>query len=298
MTVHGMACVSSFNRAAAIHALRSVLTENRDRIALHEPSFGGNESAYVQECISSGMVSSVGHFAGRFERQLVACTGINHAVATVNGTAALHICCILAGVKRDDEVLVPALTFIATANAVSYTGAVPHFVDSEESTLGVDPRKLKIYLDEIAEVRSGNCFSKKTGRRIKAMVPMHTLGHPADLDALLEVCQSYHITLIEDAAESLGSYYKGKHTGHWGKAAALSFNGNKIVTTGGGGAVLTNDEGLAKLARHLTTTAKLPHKWAFHHDQIGFNYRLPSIMRRSVARNWSNCRTSSSVNGS
>ena len=202
---------------------------------------------------------------------------MRRAFAVVNGTAALHIALKMAGVQPEDEVLVPDLTFVATANAVAYCGAIPHFIDSEERTLGVDPAKLSEGLKQISEQRGGACFNKKTGRRIKALVAMHTFGHPVDLDALDDVCRTHGIDLIEDAAESLGSFYKGRHTGHWGKFAVLSFNGNKILTTGGGGAILTNDEPLGKMAKHLATTAKRPHAWAFYHDQIGYNYRMPNI---------------------
>lgn len=256
--------------------LQQVLPE-KPFLALHEPSFAGNEWAYVKECLDTGWVSSVGKFVDRFEQQLADHTGVKRAVAVVNGTAALHVCLRLVGVVQGDEVLLPTLTFIATANAVSYCGAVPHFVDSEEKTLGLDPAKLDAYLAEIAELRPEGCFNKESGRRIKAVLPMHTFGHPVDLDPLLDVCERYRLELVEDAAESLGSCYKGRHTGHWGRVSALSFNGNKVITTGGGGAILTNDEELGKLAKHLTTTAKVPHKWLFVHDQIGYNYRLPNI---------------------
>ncbi|ATF15924.1 LegC family aminotransferase [Brevibacillus sp. HB1.4B] len=262
---------------ALVNQLKSVVAIDNDFIALHEPSFLGNEWAYVKDCLDTGWVSSVGKYVDQFEDMLKDYTGVKHAVAVVNGTAALHISLMLTGVEQGDEVLVPTLTFIATANAVSYCGAVPHFVDSSELTLGMDPIKLQQYLQEIAEVRDGFCYNKFSGRRIKAAIPMHTFGHPVDLDPLLEVCQRYHINLIEDAAESLGTYYKGKHTGNWGKLSILSFNGNKIVTTGGGGAILTNDDELARLAKHITTTAKVKHTWAFLHDQVGFNYRLPNI---------------------
>ncbi|MDA8094282.1 MAG: LegC family aminotransferase [Betaproteobacteria bacterium] len=255
--------------------LKNVLPEGT--VALHEPKFSGNEWTYVKECLDTGWVSSVGKFVDRFEAQLAEYTGAKHAIATVNGTAALHVCLRLAGVERDDEVLIPTLTFVATANAVSYCGAVPHFVDSSEITLGVDPDKLKAYLEDTVEIRDGTCFNRATGRRIRALVVMHTFGHPADLDPLLEICRRFGITLVEDAAESLGSFYKGRHTGTLGKLSALSFNGNKIVTTGGGGAILTNDAELARLAKHLTTTAKIPHRWSFTHDKIGYNYRLPNI---------------------
>lgn len=258
-----------------IDAIQQVI--GRDAAVLHEPNFSGNESAYVQECITTGWVSSVGKFVDRFEQQLAEYTGVKRAVAVVNGTAALHICLKLAGVESGDEVLVPTLTFVATANAVSYCGAIPHFVDSEERTLGLDAAKLKDYLGEISELRDGSCYNKLSGRRIKAVLPMHTFGHPVDLDALFEVCQRFGLELVEDAAESLGSYYKGRHTGQWSKLAALSFNGNKVITTGGGGAILTNDEQLGTFAKHLTTTAKVPHKWSFVHDEIGYNYRLPNL---------------------
>jgi perosamine synthetase len=260
-----------------LSGLTHVLGKPGKGISLHEPEFAGNEWAYVKECLDTGWVSSVGKFVDRFEQELANYTGVKHAVAVVNGTAALHVCLKLVGVEQGDEVLIPTLTFIATANAVSYCGAIPHFVDSDETTLGLDPHKLDLYLKEIAEVRPAGCFNKKTGRRIKAVLPMHTFGHPVDLDPLVEVCHRYQLELVEDAAESLGSYYKGRHTGNWGMVSALSFNGNKIITTGGGGAILTNDEKLGKLAKHLTTTAKVPHKWSFIHDQIGFNYRLPNI---------------------
>lgn len=267
----------SFDQVAVINAIKSVFPKGSERVALHEPIFAGNEWAYVKECIDTGWVSSVGQFVDRFEQQLADYVGVKHAVGVVNGTAALQVCLKLVGVEQGDEVLVPALTFIATANAVSYCGATPHFVDSEESTLGLNPRKLGQYLEEITEIRERACFNKKTGRRIKAVVPMHTFGHPVDLDPLVDLCSHYQIELVEDAAESLGSYYKGRHTGNLGKVSALSFNGNKIITTGGGGAILTNDDTLGRLAKHLTTTAKVPHRWSFSHDQIGFNYRLPNI---------------------
>lgn len=267
---------NKLNANDVLMALRSVLP-NKDFISLHEPQFGGNEWTYVKECLDTGWVSSVGKFVDRLESQLSEYTGTRRAVAVVNGTAALHICLKLVGVGQGDEVLVPALTFVAAANAVSYCGAIPHFIDSEEQTLGLDPHKLKAYLQEIAEVRTEGCYNKQTGRRIKAVVPMHTFGHPVDLDSLVDVCNQFKMAMIEDAAESLGSFYKGRHTGNWGRLSALSFNGNKTVTTGGGGAILTNDEVLGKLAKHITTTAKLPHKWAFNHDMIGYNYRMPNI---------------------
>ena len=244
---------------------------------LHAPIFEGNEIKYVTDCIESNFVSSVGAYVTRLEDMLQNYTGAKHAVVTVNGTAALHVSLILCDVVRDDEVLMPALTFIATANAVSYIGATPHFVDVDEETLGMDAKKLDIYLAEISQMRDGECFNVSSGKRIKAIVPMHTFGHSVDMDALNIVAKKYNIDVIEDAAESLGSYYKGKHTGTLSKISAISFNGNKIITTGGGGAILTDDEELAKKAKYITTTAKIPHKWEFNHDLIGFNYRMPAL---------------------
>lgn len=275
--VRSMDARPSFDPEAIVAALRRVLPDRGKPIELHEPTFAGNEWAYVKECLDTGWVSSVGKFVDRFERDLAEITGVKRAVAVANGTAALHACLILAGVEPGEEVLIPTLTFIATANAVSYCGAVPHLVDSTEHTLGVDPEKLADYLAEIADMRAGACHNKRTGARIRALVPMHTFGHPVDLDPLVALCERYNIVLVEDAAESLGSLYKGRHTGNFGKVSALSFNGNKVVTTGGGGAIITNDEALGKLAKHITTTARLPHKWNFVHDRVGYNYRMPNI---------------------
>lgn len=258
-------------------ALRAVLPDEDRFYALHEPHFGGNEWDYVKECIDTGWVSSAGKYVDRFEEMLAEYTGARRAVAVVNGTAALHVALRLVGVERNDEVLLPALTFVATANAVTYCGAIPHFVDSEEQTLGLDPHKLRDYLGEIAERRGGTSYNRRTGRRIRAVVPMHAFGHPVDLDPLIAVCDEYNLELIEDAAESLGSYYKGTHTGRVGRVGTLSFNGNKTITTGGGGALITDDEALADRAKHLTTTAKRPHRWEYRHDETGYNYRLPNI---------------------
>ena len=257
---------------AAIHAVVGAR-----KVVLHEPTFAGNEWSYLKECLDSTFVSSVGKFVDRFEADLAAFTGAKHAVAVVNGTAALHIALKIAGVMPGDEVLVPALTFVATANAVSYCGAVPHFVDSESHTLGVDCAKLREYLGRHTELRAGRCINRGTGRTIRALVPMHTFGHPADLDGLLAVSRDFHLELVEDAAESLGSYYRGRHTGTFGRMGTLSFNGNKTITTGGGGAILTNDSDLARRAKHLTTTAKIPHAWEYRHDEVGYNYRLPNL---------------------
>lgn len=260
-----------------IRAIRDVLPENENLVGLHEPYFGGNEWNYIKKCIDTGWVSYLGGFVDQFEKALEGFTGVKKAIILVNGTAALHISLKMAGVGYEDEVMVPALTFVATANAVTYCGGVPHFIDSEEKTLGINPAKLASYLGEIAEIREDGCFNKKTGRYIRVVIPMHTFGHPVDLDPLADLCRTYGIEMIEDAAESLGSYYKGRHTGNWGRCSILSFNGNKIVTTGGGGAVLTNDETLGEKIKHLTTTAKIPHKWEYRHDAVGYNYRLPNI---------------------
>lgn len=249
----------------------------KDVVPLHEPTFDEKEIEYVTECIKTGWVSSVGSYVTRFEEELAKFVGAKRAVAVVNGTAALHIALKIVGVQENDEVLMPSLTFVATANAASYLGAIPHFVDVSYETLGMDPIKLNKHLEEIGVLRNGQLYNKQTGRRIAAVVPMHTFGHPVDLDGLLEVCDKFNLVLVEDAAESLGSYYKGKHTGTFGKVAAFSFNGNKIVTTGGGGAIVTNDEQLADYAKHLTTTAKIPHRWEYVHDEIGYNYRMPNI---------------------
>jgi perosamine synthetase len=263
--------------AAVLGAVRQVLGEPVQTLALHEPEFAGREWDYVKECLDTGWVSSVGSYVDRFERDLAALTGTAHAVATSNGTAALHICLLLAGVKPGDEVLMPALTFIATANAASYARAVPHFVDSESVSLGVDATKLDAHLRACARVADGVCVNRHTGAVIRALVVMHVFGHPADLDALDEVARRWKLVLIEDAAESLGSSYRGRHTGTVGRLSALSFNGNKVVTTGGGGAVLTNDPALGRRAKHLTTTARTPHRWNFLHDEVGYNYRMPNL---------------------
>ena len=256
-------------------AIKSVVGDGP--LALHEPRFHGNEWSYLKECLDSTFVSSVGKFVDRFEDDLANFTGAKRAVAVVNGTAALHVALRLAGVETGDEVLLPALTFIATANAVAYCQATPHFVDSEERSLGMDAVAVREYLSTIAEIRNGQCVNRRTGRVIRAMVPMHTFGHPVDINALLAIAHDFHLQLIEDAAESLGSIVGGQHTGTFGLMGTLSFNGNKTITTGGGGAILTNDVELGKRAKHITTTAKLPHRWNFVHDEVGYNYRLPNL---------------------
>jgi perosamine synthetase len=219
----------------------------------------------------------VGAYVNRFEEELALFCGVRRAVVTVNGTAALHICLLLAGVSDGDEVIIPSLTFVATANAVSYAGAIPHFADADEATLGLDPGKLDEYLEGIAEVRDGGCYNRESGRRIAAIVPMHAFGHPVDLKPLMALSSRWTIPIVEDAAESLGSSYRGKLTGSFGLLNATSFNGNKVMTTGGGGAILTDHEGLADRAKHLTTTAKIPHRWKYEHDVVGYNYRMPNL---------------------
>ncbi|MBR4787922.1 MAG: LegC family aminotransferase [Bacteroidales bacterium] len=250
---------------------------NQEFTPLAVPVFVGNEKKYLNECIDSTFVSSVGKFVDRFEEMVAEYTGAKRAVVCVNGTNALHIAMMLAGVERGDEVLTQALTFIATCNAISYIGAHPVFIDVDKETMGLSPVALRHWLETNAEVKNGVCYNKRTGHRVKACVPMHTFGHPCKIEDIAAVCQEYHLELVEDAAESIGSFYKGKHTGTFGKIGALSFNGNKTITTGGGGMLLFNDEELGKLAKHLTTQAKVPHRWAFVHDHIGYNYRMPNI---------------------
>jgi perosamine synthetase len=260
--------------AAIVAAVASVLPGSA---ALHEPTMRGREWDYVKDCLDSGWVSYAGQYVERFERMLEQATGVRHSVAMASGTAALHTGLIVCGIRPGDEVLVPALTFVATANAVAHAGAIPHFVESDASTLGVSPGLLDEYLSRIADQKGGRCINRRTGRRIAAIIPMHVFGHPVDMDALNDVAGRHNIVVVEDAAESLGSSYKGRSTGTFGRVAALSFNGNKIITTGGGGALLTDDPELARHARHLSTTAKLPHKWEFRHDEIAYNYRMPSL---------------------
>lgn len=248
-----------------------------ETVPLHAPLFIGNEKKYLEECIDTTFVSSVGKFVDRFEADMAAYTGATKAVVCVSGTNALHMAMMLAGVERDDEVLTQALTFIATCNAISYISAHPVFIDVDMETLGLSPKSVKDWLIKNAEVRNGTCYNKHSGRRVKACVPMHTFGHPVKIDELAAVCEEWHLELVEDAAESIGSLYKGRHTGTFGKVGAISFNGNKTITTGGGGMLLFQDEELGTLAKHLTTQAKVPHRWAFVHDHIGYNYRMPNI---------------------
>lgn len=250
---------------------------NKEFTPLSVPVFIGNEKKYLEECIDTTFVSSVGKFVDRFEEMVAEYTGAKKAVVCVSGTNALHMAMMLVGVKRDDEVITQALTFIATCNAISYIGAHPVFIDVDKETMGLSPKAVKAWLETNAEIKGNSCYNKNTGRRIKCCVPMHTFGHPVNLDELVKICEEWHIELVEDAAESIGSFYKGKHTGTFGKVGAISFNGNKTITTGGGGMLLFNDEELAKFAKHLTTQAKVPHRWEFRHDHIGYNYRMPNI---------------------
>jgi perosamine synthetase len=260
-----------------VSTLQQALGGAGDGLSLHEPEFVGNEWKYVKECLDTGWVSSVGKYVDEFERRLAEYTGARHAVAVVNGTAAQHMALLLVGVQPGDEVLVPSLSFVATANAVAHCGAIPHFVDCTERTLGMDPARLEEYLERVSEPVAGGLRNVITGRRIAGVVPMHTFGHPVEIVELMRVADRFGLPVIEDAAESLGSRYQGRHTGTFGQVGILSFNGNKVITTGGGGAILTNDSELARRAKHLTTTAKLPHRWEFSHDEVAYNYRLPNL---------------------
>lgn len=251
---------------------------NSDKfIPLHEPRFRGNEKKYLAETIDSTFVSSVGAFVDQFENMMQDITGSAKSVAVVNGTASLQVALRLAGVKKDDEVITQALTFIATANAIVYNNAIPVFVDVDLDTLGLSPKALENFLEEFGELRENGCYNKSTGRRIAACMPMHTFGFPVHLDELMAVCNRWQIPLVEDAAESLGSFYKGKHTGTIGLISGFSFNGNKVVTSGGGGAIITNDIELGIQAKYLTTTAKRPHPYEFFHDELGYNFRMPNL---------------------
>lgn len=248
-----------------------------DFLPLHEPVFFGNEKKYLNECIDSTFVSSVGKFVDRFEVMMTEYTGAKYAIATVNGAAALHIALQLVGTDENSEVITQPLSFIATCNAISYCGAKPVFIDVDRDTMGLSPESLLLFLQEHTQQRTDGCYNKTTGKRISAVLPMHTFGHPCRIDEIAVICEQYNIVLVEDAAESLGSFYKNKHTGTFGRIGAFSFNGNKTITAGGGGMIVTNDEVLAKRAKHITTTAKVAHAYEFIHDEIGYNYRLPNI---------------------
>ena len=253
------------------------LYANRDFVPLSVPLFAGNEKKYLEECIDTTFVSSVGPFVDRFEKDIASYTGAARAVVCVSGTNALHMSLLLSGVERDDEVLTQALTFIATCNAISYIGAHPVFLDVDRETLGLSPSAVRAWLENNAELREDGCYNRRTGRRVKACVPMHTFGHPVRIKELVTICKEWKIQLVEDAAESIGSLYEGQHTGTFAPIGALSFNGNKTITTGGGGMLLFQDAAVGEHAKHLTTQAKIPHRWEFRHDEVGYNYRMPNI---------------------
>lgn len=260
-----------------IDAIRAHCAKPEGFISLHEPFFAGNEKKYVLDAIDSTYVSSVGKYVNQFESMICDFTGAQYAVATVNGTAALHMSLLLAGVKRNDLVITQPLSFVATCNAISYIGAEPLFIDIDLDTLGLSPTKLNLFLEHNCRVENGECIHIPSGRQIAACVPMHTFGHPVHMDELVNTCNKFGIPIIEDAAESIGTLYKGKHTGTFGQLGVFSFNGNKTITCGGGGMIVTHDENIAKRAKHLTTQAKIAHAWEFAHDEIGYNYRLPNL---------------------
>jgi perosamine synthetase len=251
--------------------------KTKEFIPLHEPSFIGNEKKYLNECIDSSFVSSAGKFVDEFEEKIASYTGAKYAIATNNGTSALHVSLLMANVEQNDEVITQPLTFVATCNAIRYCGARPIFVDVDRDTMGLSPSALKKFLENNTSVKKQQCVNNITGRVIKACVPMHTFGHPCRIDEIKDICDKYCIFLIEDAAESVGSFYKDMHTGNFGQVGVMSFNGNKIITAGGGGCIVTSDKRLAKKAKHLTMTAKVPHKWDFKHDMVGYNYRMPNL---------------------
>ncbi len=257
--------------------IRSVFQAGDEFVPLHAPYFGGNEKKYVLDTIESTFVSSVGAYVNRFEEMMAEITGAKYAVATTSGTTALHLALVVAGVKPGDEVITQPLTFVATANAIAHAGASPIFVDVDKDTMGLSPAALKLFLEENATLKDGIAINKHSGKRIAACVPMHTFGFPMRIDEVQDICRQYNIVLVEDAAESLGSYYKGRHTGTFGSVGIFSFNGNKTVTCGGGGAIVTDDENIARHAKHLSTTAKIPHQWEFVHDEVGYNYRMPNL---------------------
>lgn len=268
---------TSIDPRAVVGALRRALVDAATPVALHEPTFAGNERTYVDDCVVTGWVSSAGAYVDRFEAMIAEYLGVPRAVAVVNGTAALQVALRMVGVGPGDEVIVPSLTFVATANAVAYLGAVPHFADVSRATLGLDPDKLDEHLRAIVERRGDTPVNRATDRPIRAIVPMHAYGFPVDVEGLLAVAGRWGIPVVEDAAEALGSTYRGRPCGTLGRIAALSFNGNKIVTTGGGGALVSGDAALMARAKHLTTTAKRAHRWAYDHDELGYNFRMPNL---------------------
>jgi len=257
--------------------LSEVFLNKENQLGLHEPRFNRVDEEYLLNCIKSGWVSSAGPYIKNFEDKISKISGTKHCIAVVNGTCGLQMALNVAGVSAGDEVLVPSLTFVATANAISHLGAIPHFIEASRNTLGIDPFYLKDYLNKISEYRGNYLYNKKTGNKITAIIPMHVFGYPVEMDELLEVTKQFNITIIEDAAEALGSTYKKRGCGSLGKLGVFSFNGNKIITSGGGGAIVTNDDELAVRLRHITTTAKVSHEWAYYHDEVGYNYRMPNL---------------------
>ena len=267
---------SDNQNSAVINFIKSIY--NKDQfIPLHEPRFLGNEKKYLNECIDSTFVSSAGKFVDDFEEKIAKYMGAKYAIATSSGTSALHISLILAGVDKDSEVITQPLTFVATCNAISYCNAKPIFVDVEKDTMGLSPFALRAFLENNTTIKNKQCINNKTSKVVKACVPMHTYGHPCKIDKIKKICDEHYIVLIEDAAESVGTLYKNRHTGTFGQLGAMSFNGNKIITAGGGGCIVTDDKTLAEKAKHLSTTAKVPHKWDFNHDIVGYNYRMPNL---------------------
>lgn len=268
---------AEFDVDAVLAAVDTVVLSAARPVALHEPRLGARERELVLDCIDTNWVSSAGKYVTQFEQMVAAATGARHAIAIVNGTAALHAALLLEGVQANDEVILPTITFVATANAVSHAGAIPHLVDSTWDTLGLDPVALDAHLAEISVRSNGETMNRETGRRLRAIVPVHIFGHPVDMAPLNAVAEKYGLVVVEDATESLGSTWNGQACGTFGHSAVLSFNGNKIITTGGGGMILTNDDEHARHARHFTSTAKKSHAWSFDHDEIAYNYRLPNI---------------------
>jgi aminotransferase in exopolysaccharide biosynthesis len=258
-----------------IESIRKVVGKQKHH--LHEPLFFGNEIKYLKKTISTNLVSSVGPFVNKFEDQITKFTKSKYTISTVNGTEALHLSLVACGVKNNDEVLVPTITFVGTANAIVYSGAIPHFVDSEIETLNIDPLKLEKYLEKITIKKGKFYFNKKTKRKIRAIIPVHVFGNICQIDRILKIAKKYNLLVIEDAAEALGSFFKNKHAGTFGLVGCFSFNGNKIMTTGGGGAIITNNKILAKKIKHLSTTAKINHRWEYIHDAVGYNFRMPNL---------------------
>ena len=258
-----------------IESIRKIVGKQKHH--LHEPLFFGNEIKYLKKIITTNLVSSVGPFVNKFENQISKFTKSKYTISVVNGTEALHLSLIACGVKNNDEVLVPTITFVGTANAIVYSGATPHFVDSEFETLGIDPLKLEKYLEKITIKKGKFYFNKKTKKRIKAIIPVHVFGNICQIDKILKIAKKFNMHVIEDAAEALGSFFKNKHAGTFGLVGCFSFNGNKIMTTGGGGAIITNNKLLAKKIKHLSTTAKINHRWEYIHDAVGYNFRMPNI---------------------